>query len=148
MREMLEVPETITPKNDDGYFEELTKAIFRAGFSWPVIRQKWDNFRLAFDGFNVNKVVDYGGEEITRLFNDTSIVRNRRKIVNTVDNARTFLELVQGYGSFGEYLRSLDHLVYHDRVKELTALFRGLGRTSAFVFLHCVNEPTPTWQER
>ena len=148
MREMREVPEKITPKNDDGYFEELTKAIFRAGFSWPVIRQKWDNFRLAFDGFNVNKVVDYGGEEITRLFNDTSIVRNRRKIVNTVDNARTFLELIQGYDSFGEYLRSLDHLVYHDRVKELTALFRGLGRTSAFVFLHCVNEPTPTWQER
>ena len=148
MREMREVPEKITPKNDDGYLEELTKDIFRAGFSWPVIRQKWDNFRLAFDGFNVNKVVDYGGEEITRLFNDTSIVRNRRKIVNTVDNARTFLELVKGYGSFGEYLRSLDHLVYHDRVKELTALFRGLGRTSAFVFLHCVNEPTPTWQER
>ena len=148
MQRMREVPEKITPKNDDGYFEELTKAIFRAGFSWPVIRQKWDNFRHGFDRFNVAKVAGYGGDEITRLFNDASIVRNRRKIVNTVDNAQTFLELVQGYGSFREYLRSLDHLVYHDRVKELTALFRGLGRTSAFVFLHCVNEPTPSWQER
>ena len=148
MQRMREVPEKITPKNDDGYFEELTKAIFRAGFSWPVIRQKWDNFRRGFDRFNVVKIAGYGGEEITRLFNDASIVRNRRKIVNTVDNAQTFLELAQGYGSFREYLRSLDYLVYHDRVKELTALFRGLGRTSAFVFLHCVNEPTPSWQER
>ena len=40
MRQMREVPEKIAPSNDDGYFEELTKAIFRAGFSWPVIRQK------------------------------------------------------------------------------------------------------------
>ena len=148
MRQMREVPEKITPSNDDGYFEELTKAIFRAGFNWPVIRQKWENFRVGFDQFNVTKVAGYGGEEITRLFNDASIVRNRRKIVNTVDNAQTFLELSQGYGSFGEYLRSLDRLAYHDRVKELSALFRGMGRTSAFVFLHCVNEPTPTWQER
>lgn len=148
MQRMREVPEKITPADDDGYFEELTKAIFRAGFSWPVIRQKWNNFRLGFDDFNVVKIATYGGEEITRLFNDASIVRNRRKIVNTVDNAQTFLELAQAYGSFREYLRSLDHLGYHDRVKELTAQFRGLGRTSAFVFLHCVNEPTPTWQER
>ncbi len=148
MQRMREVPEKITPKNDDGYFEELTKAIFRAGFSWPVIRQKWDNFRVGFDGFDVARVAVYSVEEITRLFNDASIVRNRRKIVNTVDNALTFLDLVQGYGSFREYLRSLDQLVYHDRVKELTDQFRGLGRTSAFVFLHCVNEPTPSWHER
>ena len=148
MRQMREVPEKITPSNDDGYFEELTKSIFRAGFSWPVIRQKWENFRIGFDQFNVTKVAGYSCGEITRLFNDASIVRNRRKIVNTVDNAQTFLELSQGYGSFGEYLRSLDHLTYHDRVKELSSLFRGMGRTSAFVFLHCVNEPTPTWEER
>ena len=148
MRQMREVPEKITPKNDDGCFEELTKAIFRAGFSWPVIRQKWENFRIGFDRFTVAKVASYGGEEITRLFNDASIVRNRRKIVNTVDNAQTFLELSQGYGSFSQYLRSLNHLAYHDRVKELSILFRGMGRISAFVFLKCVNEPTPNWQER
>lgn len=148
MQQMREVPEKINPKNDDGYFEELTKAIFRAGFSWPVIRQKWENFRIGFDQFNVAKVAGYGSKEITRLFNDASIVRNRRKILNTVDNAQTFLALSQAYGSFGEYLRSLDHLPYRDRVKELSALFRGMGRTSAFVFLHCVNEPTPTWEER
>ena len=56
MRQMREVPEKITPSNDDGYFEELTKAIFRAGFSWPVIRQKWENFRIGFDQFNVTKL--------------------------------------------------------------------------------------------
>ena len=148
MQRMLEVPPKVTPADDNGYLEELTKAIFRAGFSWQVVRLKWDNFRRGFDGFQVGKVADYDGEEITRLINDASIVRNRRKILATVENAQTIQVLAEAYESFHGYLRSLDHLDYHDKVKELTAQFRGLGRTSAFVFLHCVNEPTPSWERR
>ena len=148
MQRMIEVPPKVTPKNDHGYLEELTKAIFRAGFSWQVVRNKWDNFQRGFDKFNVRKVAGYGVGDITRLLNDSSIVRNRRKILATVENAQTMLTLVAEYGSFHQYLRSLDHLGYYDRVKELTGLFRGLGRTSAFVFLHCVNEPTPNWHDR
>ena len=75
-------------------------------------------------------------------------MRNRWKIVATVGNARTTLELIKQHGSFHAYLRSLDHLDYHNRVKVLTRPFAGLGRTSAFVFLHCVNEETPAWQDR
>ena len=58
------------------------------------------------------------------------------------------LDLVQEQGSFHAYLRSLDHLDYYGRVKVLTRPFAGLGRPSAFVFLHCVNEETPAWQDR
>ena len=66
----------------------------------------------------------------------------------TVENARTMLDLIEEHGSFHAYLRSLDHLDYYTRVKVLTRPFAGLGRTSAFVFLHCVNEETPDWQDR
>ena len=148
MQRMIEVPPRVTPEHDSGYLEELTKAIFRAGFSWRVVRQKWDNFRRAFDGFELIKVVSFGTKDITRLFNDTSIIRNRRKILGTVENARTMLELSDEHGSFKNYLKSLDRLDYYQRVKVLTSQFRGLGRTGAFVFLHCVNEPTPSWQDR
>ena len=148
MDRMIELPPKVTPGNDNGYLEELTKAIFRAGFSWQVVRQKWDNFRSGFDGFDVGKVAAYDIEEVTRLFNDTGIVRNRRKILATVDNARTMLGLAEEYGAFGEYLRSLDRLDYYERVEALTSQFSGLGRTGAFVFLHCVNEPTPNWDDR
>lgn len=148
MQRMIEVPPRITPSGDAGYLEELTKAIFRAGFSWRVVRQKWENFCRGFEGFELVKVASFGTEEITRLFNDTSIIRNKRKILATVDNARTMLDLSDEDGSFRNYLRSLDHLDYYQRVKLLTSEFRGLGRTGAFVFLHCVNEPTPSWQER
>ena len=148
MQRMIEVPPKVTPDSDAGYLDELTKAIFRAGFSWRVVRQKWENFHRGFNGFDLLKVASFGAEDITRLFNDTSIVRNKRKILGTVENARTMLDLSDEHGSFRNYLRSLDRLDYYQRVKVLASQFRGLGRTGAFVFLHCVNEPTPSWEER
>tara|TARA_B100000315_G_scaffold231036_1_gene242004 strand:- start:428 stop:874 length:447 start_codon:yes stop_codon:yes gene_type:complete len=146
--ETREGPPRVSPDNDNGYLEELTKAIFRAGFSWKVIEQKWDNFRKGFDGFDVPRVATYGPEDITRLFNDESIVRNRRKILATVDNAQTMLELASEHGSFCGYLRSLDNLDYAQRAKVLTGRFKGLGRTGTFVFLYCVNEEIPDWHQR
>ena len=148
MRRALERPPKITPDGDNGYFEELTKAVFKAGFSWPVITEKWGGFVESFDKFDLGRVASYGPDDLERLFEDKSIVRNRRKIVATVENARTMLELIDEHGSFHAYLRTLDHLDYYSRVKALTRLFSGAGRTSAFVFLHCVNEETPDWQDR
>ena len=148
MQRMIEVPPRIPPANDNGYLEELTKAIFRAGFNWQVVRQKWDNFQKGFDGFEVAKVANYGVEDLTRLFQDSGIIRNQRKILWTVDNAWTILQLSEEHGSFRSYLRSMDHLDYYQRVKVLTGQFRGLGRTGAFVFLHCIDEPTPNWHDR
>ena len=148
MRRTLERPAKITPENDDGYFEQLTKAVFRAGFSWAVIREKWDGFLQSFDKFDLGRVASYGPDDLERLFEDKSIVRNRRKIVATVENARTMLDMIDEHGSFHAYLRTLDNLDYYSRVKVLTRPFAGLGRTSAFVFLHCVNEETPDWQDR
>ena len=148
MRQSREIPPKITPKDDNGYFEELTKAIFRAGFSWGVVRAKWGGFRTAFHGFDLARVADYGPDDVSRLAEDARIVRNRRKILATIENAVAILVMVDEYGSFLGYLRSLDHLDYSSRVRLLTREFAGLGRTSAFVFLHCVNEETPALQDR
>ncbi len=141
----IEIPPRVRPDGDSGYLEELTKAIFRAGFSWRVVREKWDAFRRAFDGFNLDRVAAYEAADIARLFNDPRIVRNRRKITGTVENARRMREPARQHGSFYTYLRSLDSLNYHQRVRVLTIHFYGLGRTGAFVFLHCVDEETPDW---
>ena len=143
-----EIPPRVTPTGDPGYFGELTKAIFRSGFSWRVVSDKWDNFRRAFQGFDVPKVGAYTPLDLEQLAEDASIVRNRRKLEATIENARRLLDLIDSHGSTWDYLRSMDHLDYYGRVKELTRQFRGLGRTGAFVFLHCVNEPHPSWEER
>ena len=84
---------------------------------------------------------------MSRLAEDERIVRNRRKMLATIENAGAILVLVDEYGSFLGYLRSLDLLDYSSRVRLLTREFAGLGRTPAFVFLHCINEETPAWQD-
>lgn len=143
-----EIPPQKKPANDNGYFEELTKAVFQAGFSWQVIRDKWPNFQRAFDGFDIATVAGYGEPDMERLASDPSIVRNRRKIEATVHNARVMWELIQAHGSFQAYLRSLDGLDYAGRRKELSDRFKNLGPTGVFTFLWCVDEQVPQWEDR
>ena len=143
-----EIPPKKKPSGDSGYFEELTRAIFQAGFSWRVIRDKWPDFQQAFDGFDVATVAGYGEPDLERLASDARIVRNRRKIQSTVENARTVWALSQEYGSFHAYLRSLDELEYADRRKELVGRFRNLGPTGVFTFLWSVDEQVPAWEDR
>jgi DNA-3-methyladenine glycosylase I len=143
-----EVPPQVKPKDDNGYLEQMTQAIFQAGFSWRVIRDKWPNFQAAFDGFDVATVAGYADPDVERLVGDAGIVRNRRKIEATIHNAREIWDLVQEHGSFHTYLRSLDGLDYAGRRKELSRRFRNLGPTSVFVFLWCVDEDVPAWEDR
>ena len=85
---------------------------------------------------------------MSRLAEDAWIIRNRPKILVTIENAGAILALVDKHGSFLDYLRLLTYLEYSSRVRLLTREFAGLGRTSAFVSRYCVNEETPAWQDR
>ncbi len=143
-----EIPPRAKPQSDDGYLEEMTRAVFQAGFSWPVIRDKWPNFLLAFDGFNVNSVADYNDDDLERLLSDSGIVRNGRKVVATIANARTIQGLAQEHGSFHGYLRSIDGLSYAQKRKALSLQFSHLGPTGVFAFLWRVDEPVPEWEDR
>ena len=71
---------------------------------WITILKKRENYRRAFDGFEVEKVARYDARKKRTLMNDAGIVRNRLKIESTIGNARAFLEVVDEYGSFSNYL--------------------------------------------
>ncbi|MEW6684333.1 MAG: DNA-3-methyladenine glycosylase I [Nitrospirota bacterium] len=86
------------PKNDNGYFEAMTKVIFRSGLSWTMIEDKWPNFRKAFGEFAIANVARFGEPDVDRLMKDTGIVRNYRKIIATIDNARE-LQTIQLQGA-------------------------------------------------
>jgi 3-methyladenine DNA glycosylase Tag len=143
-----EIPPRVTPADENGYFEQMTKAIFQAGFSWQVVNDKWPDFQRAFDGFKVDRVAAYGPEDVDRLLSDPGIVRNGRKIEATIANAVQFQAIRREFGSFAGYLRSLDALPYRERQKALSKRFKNLGRTGVFVFLWCVNEEVPDWEDR
>jgi DNA-3-methyladenine glycosylase I len=93
------------PSHDDRHlFEMLSLQGAQAGLSWTTILNKRENYRRAFDGFNVDKVARYGEADITRLLADAGIVRNRAKIEATIGNARAMLAVRDEFGSFDAYI--------------------------------------------
>ena len=141
-------PPQLKPENDAGYLEEITKSVFRSGFSWQVIENKWPNFQKAFARFDPDDVAAFDDDDLERLLSDTGIVRNGRKIEATIKNARTMQAISNEFGSFHAYLRSLDGLDYLKKSKDLQKQFSHLGRTGTYTFLWCVAEPVPDWEER
>jgi DNA-3-methyladenine glycosylase I len=77
--------------DESAMFEALTLGVFEVGLSWSVVFGKRDAFRKAFRGFDVAKVAAMTGQDVDRLVQDASIIRNRGKIQATVDNARAML---------------------------------------------------------
>lgn len=136
------------PEGDRAYFEEMTTAVFRSGFSWDVIENKWPGFREAFADFDIDAVAAYDMHDFDRLVEDEAIVRNARKIQATIDNARAMQGVIEKHGSFHDYLRSLDGEPYKQRAKTLADKFSYLGRTGTFTFLWFVGEEVPDWEER
>jgi DNA-3-methyladenine glycosylase I len=74
-------------------FERLTLEGFQSGLSWLTILRKRENFRRAFDGFDIERIAAYGNKERKRLLADAGIVRNRMKIEATITNAKATREM-------------------------------------------------------
>jgi DNA-3-methyladenine glycosylase I len=87
-------------------FEFLILEGAQAGLSWDTILRKRENYRKAFDGFEVNKVARYTDKKIEKLLQDEGIIRNRLKIGSAVSNAKAFLKVQNEYGSFDKYIWS------------------------------------------
>lgn len=95
------------PLHDDpALYELLILESFQAGLSWECVLNKREAFRLAFDGFDIHKVIVYDEAKIDALMRNPAIIRNRRKIAAAVSNSRVFLEIQKEFGSFDRYLQS------------------------------------------
>lgn len=93
------------PVHDDRtLFEFLILEGAQAGLSWDTILQKRENYRKAFDGFEVKRVARYDERRIRALLGDAGIVRNRLKIASAVRNAQAFLKVQKEFGAFDRYL--------------------------------------------
>jgi len=137
------------PRNDDAYFENMTRVIFLAGLSWKMIDQKWPNFKKAFKNFSVAEVARFSESDVKRLIGDAGIVRNRAKIAATVHNAKQFQDVKRECGSFCSFLDSLDKSNnYASVIKELGKRFQRLGPSSARIFLYTVGEDVKHLDER
>ena len=95
------------PCFDEKYlYEMLILESFQAGLSWECVLNKRENFRLAFDNFDIDKVCSYSEEKIAELLGNKDIIRNKLKIRAAVNNSLIFRDIQRQYGSFYNYLKT------------------------------------------
>jgi 3-methyladenine DNA glycosylase Tag len=94
----------LAAQTDDRYLSMMTRCVFRAGFVWRVIDNKWPGFEAAFSQFNPLAIAHYSDEKLEELAKDTRIVRNFTKIVSVRHNAMYVLDRQHSHGSFAKFI--------------------------------------------
>ena len=103
------------PNFDEQYlYEMLILESFQAGLSWECVLNKRENFRAAYEGFDLEKVCAFDEEKVKELLNDKGIIRNKLKINASINNSRIFKKIVEEYDSFYNYLKTFagDKIIY------------------------------------
>ena len=143
----MEAPDKTTPQSPGDYLEIMSKVVFQSGMSYKIVESKWPGIRAAFHDFNADRVARMTPSEIDQLTEDTSVIRNRRKLEAVVANAQKILELELEFGGFQKYLRS--HGDFVSLVKDLRGQFKFLGEMGCYYYLYVVGEEVPDhekWQ--
>lgn len=91
-------------RDDRTLFEFLVLEAAQAGLSWSTILQRREGYRRAFADFDPERVARFGPPDVAALLEDTSIIRNRRKIEAAIQNARAYLNVQAEFGSFAGYV--------------------------------------------
>jgi len=89
---------------DKKIFEFLLLETFQAGLSWITILKKRENFRIAFDEFDYEKIANYSDKKLEVLRQDAGIIRNRLKIKAAKTNAIAFMKVQKEFSRFSKYL--------------------------------------------
>jgi DNA-3-methyladenine glycosylase I len=141
------------PVHDDRrLFEMLCLEGAQAGLSWLTILARRDNYRRAFNNFDIQKIARYDDLKRAALLQDEGIIRNRLKVNAFIENAKAVLALRHGDRSLDEYLwefignQKLTQAT-HDQAAAISRQmskqlkkdgFRFVGPTTCYAFMQAV----------
>jgi DNA-3-methyladenine glycosylase I len=91
-------------KNSRKLFEFLILDGAQAGLSWLTILKRREGYRLAFNGFDPEKIACYGEKDTNRLLKDERIIRNKLKIRSVIENAKAYCKMEEAGENFGKWL--------------------------------------------
>ena len=92
--------------DDRRLFEMLILEGAQAGLSWITVLKKRENYRLAFDYFDPEKIINYDEGKVEELLGNEGIIRNRLKIESVIKNAHAYFKVSEEFGSFSKYIWS------------------------------------------
>ena len=122
-------------KNSRKLFEFLVLDGAQAGLSWLTILKRREGYRLAFEGFDPEKMARYGEKDVTRLLKDQRIIRNRLKIHSAIGNARAYCDMKAAGEDFSKWLWNwvdgkpiVNHWKSLENIPASTELSQGISR--------------------
>lgn len=113
--------------DDNELFGRLILEINQAGLSWRTILNKQENFRAAYDQFDIHKIAAYDESDRKRLLSDAGIIRNKLKVNAAIHNANAILKLNTKFGSFKGWLDAHHPLSKEEWVKLFKKQFKFVG---------------------
>lgn len=128
---------------DDRYLAEMSKCVFRSGFVWQIIENKWPGFEAAFHGFDVSSCAMLSDEDLEKLCTDERIVRHAKKIQSVRGNAAFVRDIRAEHGSFGAFLAAWPRQDFVDMWEVLKKRGDRLGGQTGRYFLRFVGWDTP-----
>lgn len=126
-------------EDDNELFGRLILEINQAGLSWDTILKKQENFRLAFDQFNIEAIAAYGDDKVAELLQNAGIIRNRLKVSAVITNANKVIEIQNEFGSFKKWLDQQKGLTLVEWVKLFKKQFKFVGGEIVNEFLMSTN---------
>lgn len=94
------------PIDEAGWFERFCLEVFQAGLSWRTVLAKRVGFRRAFHDFEPKILAHLTSREVSQILRDPGIVRNRAKVMATIENARIMLQIAEEHGSFAAWVQA------------------------------------------
>lgn len=125
----------------EALFERVTWSVFIAGLSGAVLARKWPAIREALGGFEPRRVAAWGAVDVAGYLESPAVVRNERKILDTVTNARRLLRLEREHGSISAYLSGLGDLGATGAASHLQVTFAGLGERTSLHLARALGVP-------
>jgi DNA-3-methyladenine glycosylase I len=113
--------------DDNELFGRLILEINQAGLSWETILKKEDNFRNAFNNYNISEISQFDNLKFNELMNNSGIIRNKLKINAVINNANAIIRIQQDFGSFKNWLDENHPKTIEDWVKLFKKYFTFVG---------------------
>ncbi len=120
---------------DDRWLSAMAKAVFRAGFNWKVVDNKWDGTEQAFRGFDPHEVAFLSDDDLDVLVRDERIIRHWKKIKAIRANAQYVVDLAAEHGSAATYFAHFPATQYADLLADIRKRASFLGGTTGQYFL-------------
>lgn len=120
---------------DDRWLSAMAKAVFRAGFNWKVVENKWDGTEAAFNGFDPHAVAFMSDDDLDVLVKDERIIRHWKKLKAIRSNAQFVVDLAAEHGSAAKYFARYPSTEYVDLLDDLKKRASFLGGTTGQYFL-------------